>query len=105
MRNLTLIALASLLTACAVGPDYVEPETKVEARFDNAEPATYSGAPAVAQFWTQFDDETLERLVGEALVANHDLRIALSRVAEVRALRRESRLDLLPTVTASGGYT
>ena len=41
----------------------------------------------------------------DALRANHDLRIAVSRLDEARALRGAARLDLAPAITASGGYT
>ncbi|MEJ0034517.1 MAG: TolC family protein [Gammaproteobacteria bacterium] len=47
----------------------------------------------------------LDALVVDALGANHDLRIALSRFNEARASRRESKFNLFPTVTAGGGYT
>ena len=82
------------------------PQTPVAATFVGAE-ATVPTPPttAPAQFWTQFDDDTLDRLVDEALAANHDLRIALGHLAEARALRRQAQFDLAPTVTASGGYT
>jgi multidrug efflux system outer membrane protein len=43
--------------------------------------------------------------VNEALVSNHDLRIALTRVREARALRRDAAFDLAPSLTAGGGYT
>jgi len=53
----------------------------------------------------QFNDETLDKLVDDALNANHDLRIAVGRLAEARAARHQSLYDLGPTVTASGGHT
>ncbi|MGH7630634.1 MAG: efflux transporter outer membrane subunit [Gemmatimonadales bacterium] len=68
-------------------------------------------SPAAAQetvggpFWQSLGDSTLTRLVGEALQANYDIRAAAARVREARAERLEARLDLFPTVTASGGYT
>ena len=65
----------------------------------------YSGDDAQARFWTQFNDPTLDELVDQALAANHDLRIALGRLAEARAVHRHAQFDLAPTVTASGGYT
>ena len=40
-----------------------------------------------------------------ALMANYDVRIALSRVAEARALRRDVAFDLAPSINAGGGYT
>jgi outer membrane protein, multidrug efflux system len=105
MRRVALPLLAAALAGCAVGPDYVRPATPVAERFDQAANTTYSSEDAVAEFWTLFEDETLQRLVNDASTANHDLRIALARVTEVRALRREARLDLAPTITAGAGYT
>ncbi|HKZ74149.1 MAG TPA: efflux transporter outer membrane subunit, partial [Steroidobacteraceae bacterium] len=105
MHRLTALCIAGLLAGCAVGPDYVEPDTKVAERFDGVQAAVFSGEDALAQFWMQFGDETLDGLVGDALLANHDLRIAVANVAAARALRGETRLDLAPTITAGGGYT
>src|SRR5690606_2252827 len=103
----TFAAMLGLAAAagCAVGPDYVEPKNEPPQQFAHADNAAYSPQDAVGEFWTQFGDETLERLVNDALRANHDLRIALARVVEARALRGETRLDLLPQVTAGAGYT
>jgi len=105
MRNIATTLLVALLSACAVGPNYVRPAIKTDSVFVNAKVATYSEQYPVARFWTQFGDETLDQLVDDALLANHDLRIALAHVKEARALHRETRLDLAPTVTAAGTYT
>ena len=99
------LAAAVLVSACAVGPDYVRPERTSPAAFRQAEAAVYSTAEPIAEFWAGFDDPTLARLVEESLAANYDLRAALARLDQARALARLSRLDLLPTVTAGGGYT
>jgi multidrug efflux system outer membrane protein len=95
---------AAVLSACAVGPNYHAPETKAAEKFDNLE-ATYSKEAAPANFWQTFSDPELEKLVNEALASNHDLRIALTRVYDARALRRDAAFDLAPSITASGGYT
>jgi len=58
----------------------------------------------VASWWAQFDDPVLEQLVHEALGTNLDLRIAMSRVREARAVFVEQRLDQLPHVTSGGSY-
>ncbi|MFP5307538.1 MAG: efflux transporter outer membrane subunit, partial [Gammaproteobacteria bacterium] len=47
----------------------------------------------------------LAALIEQALAANHDLRIALANLNEVRALLRESQLELAPIVTAGAGYS
>jgi multidrug efflux system outer membrane protein len=95
---------AAVLSACAVGPDYHAPETKAAEKFDNLD-ATYSKEAAPANFWQTFSDAELEKLVNDALASNHDLRIALTRVYDARALRRDAAFDLAPSINASGGYT
>ncbi len=102
---IALIALTAALTGCAVGPNYRKPEIPVVPRFAGSQGGPYSGDETQANFWKEFGDDTLNRLVGEALDANHDLRIALGRLVEARAIRREASFDLAPTVTATGGYT
>jgi outer membrane protein, multidrug efflux system len=105
---LAMIALAVIVAAlagCAVGPNYAKPDSHVAAQFEGAKDGAFSGGEAQAQFWTQFGDDTLDHLVADALGANHDLRIAQSRLMEARALHRQSEFDLAPTVTATGGYT
>jgi multidrug efflux system outer membrane protein len=95
---------AAVLAACAVGPNYHAPETRVAEKFDNMEP-NYSTGQGTASFWHTFDDAELDKLVTDALASNHDLRIAMTRVEEARALRRDAAFDLAPSINASGGYT
>ncbi|MEX2123598.1 MAG: efflux transporter outer membrane subunit [Woeseia sp.] len=102
MRNASMFALvAVLLSACAVGPDYEQPDTAAPAEFARAGSALYTDAEMEADFWRQLDDPMLTGLVDDALAANHDLRIALARYDRARALLRESGLDRFPTVTAN----
>ncbi len=111
-RLTTTMLAAALLSACAVGPDHVRPTTALPDTF--AGETHEGGAPGAAAigpaqvaigddaFWRHFDDPQLDALVEGALAANHDLRIALARYDRARALLRESRLDALPVLTASG---
>lgn len=68
------------------------------------------GAPATVQaqgrveFWRSLGDTTLERLVADALRANHDIEVASARASGARAARLGAALDLTPSVTAVGGY-
>ena len=102
---IALATLAAALAGCAVGPNYVKPATPVAAQFAGTTEGAYSTAEVQAKFWTQFGDPTLDRLIDEALAANHDLRIALANLFEARTERHVAQFDLAPTVTASGGYT
>lgn len=110
MRNSTLsaaVALSLFLSGCMVGPDHVRPEIATGDSFLRDEVATASASPATTiaagtevAFWQRFEDPLLTRLVEDALRANHDLRIGLARLDQARALSRQSRYDLAPTVTA-----
>jgi len=105
-RGMTVLFGTLWLTACAVGPNYHEPKTPVADKFEaTTQATTFTQEEALGHFWEQFGDPTLNTLVSDALKSNHDLRIALSRFQEARAARGESRFDLAPTITASGGYT
>lgn len=92
------------LAGCAVGPDYRAPKPVVLPSFAAAESDMYSAQATPARFWESFADPTLNQLVADALLANHDLRIALGHLAEARAARHQALYDLAPTVTASAGH-
>lgn len=103
-RTLPLLTLLSVaLAACAVGPDYVRPETPTADAFIRQEAAAQTPAPqpADAEFWRSFDDPLLERLVDAALLHNHDLRIAYANWQQANALLRGAKYDRLPTLTAN----
>jgi NodT family efflux transporter outer membrane factor (OMF) lipoprotein len=104
MGKSTVLARATtlLLSACAIGPDYVRPDLQTPDRFARVEaPADATALPAAdAAFWQGFGDPLLTRLVEDALAANHDLRIALARYDAANALLRGAKFDYLPTVTA-----
>lgn len=101
--RLTASALFALsLAACAAGPNYKTPDT-APAVLRNADPAAFVAANPEAAWWRQFEDPVLDQVVTRALSSNLDLRIALARVAEARALFTDQRLDQLPRVGVAGG--
>jgi NodT family efflux transporter outer membrane factor (OMF) lipoprotein len=109
IRLLAMGIATALLAACTVGPNFVKPTVHAPARFARGDAVAAStelisdmdaSAPD-AEFWRNFDDPLLTRLVDQALLANHDLRIALSHYDHANALLRNARLDRFPTVTAS----
>ena len=103
--RLTASALFALsLAACAVGPNYKTPGT-APAVFHNADPAAFIAANPEAAWWRQFEDPVLDQLVTRALSSNLDLKVAVARVAEARALFTDQRLDQLPRVGVAGGST
>lgn len=57
------------------------------------------------QWWLDFNDEELNRLVDQALTNNYDLRIAIARVSQSRAQADVVRSTLFPTVDLVTGYS
>src|SRR5687767_7477628 len=96
-KKLSVLAVSAVLAACAVGPDYKQPETKSPDEFVSTDPAQFATAEVEGDFWKAFNDQQLNTIIEEALAANHDIRIATARLREARAIRGESRLDFAPT--------
>lgn len=97
-----LLLAVMTLTACAVGPNYRTPET-APAEFEHATTASFDRARFESAWWRQFEDSTLDALVGEALSENRELRIAFSRLRAARSIRDDAANDRFPTVTAGAG--
>lgn len=103
--RLLLVASASLVAVgCAsVGPHYERPSTAPVAVI-NATPEIATPAEPEAAWWRAFGDPVLDDLVTRALGGNLDLRMALDRVREARALFRDADLDRFPRVTTAADY-
>ncbi len=95
--------LAVLLSGCAVGPDFKTPALNTNDKFINTAAAFNAGEVDKA-FWRRFNDPVLNQLIDDAAKANHDLKIAIANVAEAKALSREARSQLLPTILANASY-
>jgi multidrug efflux system outer membrane protein len=101
MRALLPLSAALLLAACASALEPARPTVAVPDRF--AQAASTPAAEPVAEFWRAFGDAELDALIGEALAANRDLRVAAARVAEARALA-DATLGLgRPSLELTGG--
>jgi len=99
------LALAALLTACAVGPDYRAPEHgHAPGAFISARPGLTTPETPAGDWWRLYQDPTLDTLVAEALANNRDLARAQANLRQVRASLSESRAAYLPSTTVTGGY-
>src|SRR5262245_61170243 len=103
--HLSLLVLLTLISGCAVGPNYKRPQTSVPASFaNNPTNAVPADEAALATWWKGFNDPKLDALIEQAMAHNHDLRIATANLKEARALRRLTTFDLAPTVQANAFY-
>lgn len=102
--TLTSLLAATSLAGCAVGPDYVAavPPPKSEAPFMGAtSPEVTTTAPR-DDWWHLYDDPVLDGLVGDALAANTDVRVAVARIERARAQLRGLRNLALPQTGLEG---
>jgi multidrug efflux system outer membrane protein len=100
IRKLSVgVALATLASACAVRPPYVAP-TVSPVVLRNVDATVISEQSFDPRWWQQFEDPVLDELVGRALAANHDVRIAVARVDQARAIFDDAANDRFPVVTA-----
>lgn len=90
-----------LLAGCSVRAPYKQPALE-PAALRSVDPAFFVQQPYDPRWWRQFEDPILEGLEGAALDANHDVRIAVARLDQARAIFDDVALDRLPTVTAGG---
>lgn len=103
MRYTAAIVLIAL-TGCTVGPDYHEPALSTPASFEEL---PISAVPAaseadLSQWWREFNDPELDRLVARALAANLDLQAAASRIRVAREQEIIQGAAELPTLNATG---
>jgi len=104
MTRFCFLLLMALLTACSVGPRYVEIEPAVPVAFAT-KPVTATVSTVDADWWRLFRDAALDDLIARAETQNRDLRIAEARLLEARSLWTAARFDLAPIATGRAGYT
>jgi NodT family efflux transporter outer membrane factor (OMF) lipoprotein len=105
---LVTAALAVLITGCAVGPTYERPSTPAVSNFKEAEgwvPAAPADALERGPWWTLFGDPVLDGLAARVEVSNQNVAAAVAAYAQARAVVREQRASLFPSVTLGGGAT
>lgn len=113
-RVLQAAVLCAWLAGCNVGPKYVPPATTA--------PATYKESPTqfkesegwtVAQpqdatlrgkWWEIYNEPDLNALEDQLNIGNQNIRQAFENYMEARALVRETRAQLFPTLSIGGAY-
>ena len=97
--------LALQVSGCAVDPDYQRPATQDVSRFKEAEgwvPAAPADALERGPWWSLFGDPVLDQLAARVEVSNQNVAAAVGAYAQARALVREQRASLFPSVTLDG---
>lgn len=104
MLPLGLVLVLALAGCAAVGPDYRVPDgaavnrPTASAGFQQARATAFRQDAVPGAWWRLYQDPTLDALVGQALQANTDLRIAAANLQRAQAATREARGQQQPTL-------
>jgi multidrug efflux system outer membrane protein len=105
LYRLSALASALLLAGCiTVGPDYKHPVEK-PVTLQGVDAAQQSPINFQANWWAQFHDTTLDALITRATKNSPDLKIALARLNQSRALLGTARSQQLPDIEAQTSYS
>lgn len=97
-RRPLALFVSLLLSGCfAVGPDYQRPKIPIPRQWTET-PAVQGSQPE--QWWKTFNDPILDKLISDAIASNLDLKLALERVKDARALRSATIAAGLPSLDA-----
>jgi NodT family efflux transporter outer membrane factor (OMF) lipoprotein len=106
-RHLLAMTTVLLLSAgCAVGPSYQRPASVDVSAYKEADgwmPAAPADALERGPWWTLFADPVLNQLVAQVEVSNQNVALAVGAYDQARALVREQRASLFPSVALDGG--
>jgi multidrug efflux system outer membrane protein len=102
MKRLVLLLLIALLAAgCAIGPDYKRPEIDVPQAYRYGGSEGKSDATD-SEWWTQFSDPVLDKLIADALANNMSVKIAAANVAQAAGILMTTRSALFPQISYNG---
>lgn len=96
-----LLCGAGLFAGCAVGPNYKRPVINSPAAFRAEGESTNTPSTELA-WWKVYEDAAIQALIREALTNNYDLRIAVARVEQARAVAMQARSQFVPRVDYNG---
>lgn len=105
-RSSLFAALAALAASCGtVGRDYQAPVPDVPAAFREAgSGGLQPQADGLTAWWRHLHDPVLDSLIQRAVHDGLDLKAAMARVDEARALRGVAAAELWPRLDAQAGY-
>jgi multidrug efflux system outer membrane protein len=83
-----------MVASCMVGPKYSRPTTLQPEKYVQA--PTSSDSITNLKWWDVYQDTTLQRLIRGAIEANYDLKIAIARVDEAKAILGFNQANLFP---------
>src|SRR5260221_984012 len=101
MMKFLLLAIAVLLSGCAVGPNYKRPAVNVPTEYRDGTPSPTAPGSSLGneKWWDVYQALVLANLIHTALQQNYDIRIAAARVLEAQAQLGITRANQLPSAS------
>ncbi len=111
ISKLHLLVAATLVSGCAIWPDYQRPAIDVPAAYKEA--ATFpgwkvaepGGKPTDGAWWKIYQDPQLDSLIAQATNANQSILAAAANVRKAEALSKSARSALYPSLSADASAT
>jgi len=95
MKKIIFIGLIlGVLVGCAVGPKYSRPETRKPEAY--AQAITKTDSITNLKWWDVYQDTVLRKLIDTAIVSNLDLKVAIARVEQSKAVLGFNKANLGP---------
>ncbi|MNS07604.1 Outer membrane protein OprM precursor [compost metagenome] len=106
-RFILFISLLPLVSSCLVGPKYSRPQMNVPNNYAQQSDSLRRDSIANIKWWELYQDTTLQSLVRVALDENKDLKTAIARVEESKAVLGFNKANLYPFLdyNAKASYT
>jgi outer membrane protein, multidrug efflux system len=101
---IVLLIFSLLPISCKVGPKYSRPQVENSplSYANQATDANVNDSIANVKWFDIFDDLILKDLIQKGLENNYDLKIALARIEQSKAVLGITKADLLPTIGYAG---
>jgi len=101
-NQIHLLCVAAVLAIAACKNTEVPLNSQVELPETFTQDMAAKGNADIGAWWQQWNDPVLSGLIAQGLAQGHDVKIAVSRLNEARAVAGAARADLGPTVGLSG---
>lgn len=103
-RYASLSLSVLLASSCAVGPDYKQPEFFSDQDIATSLKLTKSATEIKKDWYKEFNDQTLNKLVEKGLSESPTVSIAIENLRQARQSLRITAVQNLPTIDADGSY-
>jgi multidrug efflux system outer membrane protein len=94
------LAISISISGCVLGPDYTRPPVDAPAAF-RFEPKEVAET-ANTEWWKQFGDPVLDRLIATALANNLNVKVAAANVEQAAGVFTQTRSGLFPHIGYAG---